>query len=133
MHNNKRFAFGVLDNEVDVGESLKSNGRGISRRESAAVDNGNVEVEDDDDDRLALIPRNKAGGGGGGHVTDNDAGRRLSRDELNEVSEGKRVGMDGGEREMTRTSNETKVCQKLLTIAACLFSCTSLTETQFIE
>lgn len=65
VHNNKRFAFGVLDNEGETGRE-----KGLGRQ-----DNG-CEM---DDDRQALLPKNKA--------TDNDRdGRRLSRDELNEVS-----------------------------------------------
>lgn len=64
VHNNKRFAFGVLDNEGETGRD-----KGLGRQ-----DNGG----ELDDDRQALLPRNK--------TSDNNDGRRLSRDELNEVS-----------------------------------------------
>lgn len=64
VHNNKRFAFGVLDNEGETGRD-----KGLGRQ-----DNGG----ELDDDRQALLPKNK--------TSDNNDGRRLSRDELNEVS-----------------------------------------------
>lgn len=79
MHSNKRFAFGVLDNEDSSRDAITNKASStafISRR--LGEDNG-PEV-DDDDDRQALIPRK-----GDGRLTGNDA-RRLSRDELNEVS-----------------------------------------------
>lgn len=61
---NKRFAFGLLDNEVDVRDAL------INR--SNQHDNG----DDCDDDLQALIPSQD---------------RRLSRDELSQVSQHRKM------------------------------------------
>lgn len=92
MHNNKRFAFGVLDNEDSSRDVIPSKAGFISRR---GVDNNGDEV---DDDRQALIPRTN----GELRSADNE-GRRLSRDDdLNEVS------TEGGVNGM----NRDLVCRK---------------------
>lgn len=86
MHTNnnnssKRFAFGVLDNEDSSRDVITNKTGFISRRED-----NEVEL---DDDRQALIPRR---GDSRSTDDDNQAGRRLSRDELNEVSTSMAVG-----------------------------------------
>lgn len=79
VHNNKRFAFGVLDNEDSSRDVIPSKAGFISRRGVGGVDDNGDEV---DDDRQALIPLSN----GELRSADND-GRRLSRDDdLNEVS-----------------------------------------------